>query len=62
MPLLIIHGEKDELVPVAMGRRLLAANDAIKESRFIADAGHNDVWDRGGEEVVIDFIRRRLGS
>lgn len=62
MPLLVIHGEQDDLVPVAMGRRLLAANDAIKESLFVADAGHNDVWDKGGETAAIDFIRRRLGG
>lgn len=59
MPLLIVHGEKDNLVPPAMSRRLLAATDTIKESVFLPDAGHNDIWQQGGDTVVLDFLARR---
>jgi fermentation-respiration switch protein FrsA (DUF1100 family) len=59
MPLLIVHGERDSLVPPSMGRRLLAATDTIKESAFLPNAGHNDIWQQGGDTVVLDFLARR---
>lgn len=59
MPLLIVHGEKDTLVPVAMGHRLFAATDTIKESAFLPDAAHNDIWQQGGDTIVLDFLARR---
>ncbi|RAU23980.1 alpha/beta hydrolase [Paramagnetospirillum kuznetsovii] len=59
VPLLVVHGEQDETVPVAMARRLLAAADMdYKESLFLPNAHHNDLWDHGAGEKVIDFIRR----
>jgi uncharacterized protein len=61
-PLLIVHGDKDTLVPAAMGRALLAAADCIKEAAFIEHAGHNDVWDEGGENAALDFLQKRLRS
>lgn len=59
-PLLIVHGEHDGVVPIAMGRELLAVAPAGKEGVFLAAAGHNDVWDLGGGEAALDFIARTL--
>ncbi|OAN48155.1 alpha/beta hydrolase [Paramagnetospirillum marisnigri] len=60
VPLLIVHGERDETVPVEMARRLLAATSTeAKEGLFIPTAHHNDLWDHGAGEKVIDFIARR---
>lgn len=59
-PLLIMHGEHDGLVPIAMGRALLAAAPAEKEGVFLPNAAHNDIWEHGGSEAALDFLARRV--
>ena len=49
IPVLIIHGEHDEVIPVAMGRRLYDAAPEPKELYIISGAHHNDVYNLGGE-------------
>ena len=59
IPTLIIHGERDELIPVGEGRTLFALSGAHeKKSLFVAGAGHNDLLERGLDrymEVVASF-------
>lgn len=43
MPVLFIHGMKDEVVPVAMSQRLFAAAAEPKELLLIPNAGHNNL-------------------
>lgn len=57
-PLFIFHGERDRVVPVDMSRSLLAAASEPKDSRFYAEAGHNNLYDFGAADAVIDFLRR----
>jgi alpha-beta hydrolase superfamily lysophospholipase len=48
IPTLIIHGERDELIPVEEGKTLFALSEASeKKSLFVAGAGHNDLLERG---------------
>jgi hypothetical protein len=56
MPLLVIHGEKDGIVPIRFGRKLFAA--ANEPKRFIAypQAGHMDCYRFGAFEAVVDFM------
>jgi fermentation-respiration switch protein FrsA (DUF1100 family) len=63
MPLLVMHGERDWVVPTTMGREILAAAESSshREGMFPAAAGHNDLWDHGAGDRTIDFIRRMLG-
>jgi len=49
MPLLVIHGEEDELIPVAEGRALFEAAPEPKAWYPIPRAGHNDTYLVGGE-------------
>lgn len=59
-PLLVVHGDQDETVPVAMGRALLnAAEKTIADGVFLPSGHHNDLWDHGAGEKILDFIRRR---
>jgi fermentation-respiration switch protein FrsA (DUF1100 family) len=59
-PLLLLHGEQDELVPVAMGREVLGrARTRDKRGLFLPEAGHNDIWDKGGADAVMDFLAER---
>jgi fermentation-respiration switch protein FrsA (DUF1100 family) len=48
-PVLIIHGEDDEIIPVEMGRRVFAAANPPKDLYIIPGAHHNDTYVVGGE-------------
>ena len=49
MPLLAIHGERDELIPFADGRTLFEAAPEPKTWYPIQGAGHNDTYRAGGD-------------
>jgi fermentation-respiration switch protein FrsA (DUF1100 family) len=49
-PVLFIHGERDHIIPIAMGRRLYDACPAPKEFRVVPGAGHNDVIATAGAQ------------
>ena len=57
-PLFVVHGERDHVVPTRFGRALFDAAVEPKESLFPAQAGHNDLYDHGAPEAVIEFLRR----
>ncbi|MBN1443977.1 MAG: alpha/beta hydrolase [Planctomycetes bacterium] len=64
-PLLMIHGERDTIVPVELGRRLFDAAREPKEIYLLPAADHNDLIFLGGAEYldrVDDFLRRHLGE
>jgi fermentation-respiration switch protein FrsA (DUF1100 family) len=59
MPLLVLHGERDEVVPFAQGRRVFDAAPEPKRFFAIPGAGHNDTYAAGGElywGVLRDFL------
>lgn len=49
-PLLLIHGDKDEMVPYKLGRELFMAANRPKEFYRIKGAGHNNTFDIAGDE------------
>ena len=55
-PLLILHGERDSIVPVAMGRRLYDAAKAPKRIELFPRGGHNDLFDHGAWEKAEAFL------
>jgi hypothetical protein len=60
VPKLIIHGERDEIVPFSMGQKLFEAAVDPKFFYPVKDAGHNDTFLVGGEkyiEVFAEFSR-----
>jgi uncharacterized protein len=61
-PILILHGERDRVVPVRYGRALLDAAPEPKEGWFAPEAGHEDLAGYGSLDVVVAFIERRLGG
>ena len=57
VPLLIVHGDADRVIPVAQGRRLLEMANEPKELAIFAGDGHDaigspSVWARGLEHVL----------
>ena len=55
-PLLVIHGEDDQVIPVAMGRAVYAAANAPKELATFPGAGHSDHHLHGSTEEVFRWI------
>jgi len=55
-PVLILHGERDSIVPVEMGRRLYDAAKEPKRIELFSRAGHNDLFDHGAWERAEAFL------
>ncbi len=61
-PVLILHGEADQVIPVALGKRLLAAANEPKTGIFPRHAGHNDLFAHGAFAHIEDMLRRESQS
>ncbi len=61
-PILILHGEKDTVIPPQFGRRLYEAISGPKEVRFFAEGGHSDLLEYGMASIVVDFLERTLSN
>lgn len=61
-PLLIMHGEADEVIPQSFGRRLFDAANEPKEGYWPKMAGHNSIFDLGGFLTAAEFIERRVAA
>jgi hypothetical protein len=61
-PILVLHGERDRVVPIRFGRALFDAAPEPKESWFAPEAGHEDLARYGGLDAAVAFIERRLGG
>lgn len=60
-PLLVLHGDRDRVIPFALGRRLYALAPEPKEFAIVAGAGHNDTTQVGGRpyfERIAGFLER----
>jgi fermentation-respiration switch protein FrsA (DUF1100 family) len=57
-PLLILHGERDAVIPVAMGRELFRLANEPKRLATFAAGGHSDLYldDNGALEAMKDWI------
>ncbi len=60
-PLLILHGDKDDLVPAEMGRRLFEAASEPKTLRIFDGCGHDDVCAVAGDDYFA-AVRQFLDS
>jgi fermentation-respiration switch protein FrsA (DUF1100 family) len=48
-PVLVLHGDRDEVVPFSQGQRVFAAAPEPKRFYAIGGAGHNDTYLAGGD-------------
>ncbi len=61
VPLLVLHGERDEVIPVALGRALYEAANPPKSFWQIPGATHNDMLDAAGPQYR-ERLRQFYGS
>jgi len=64
-PVLVAHGDRDEIIPVEQGRRLFDAAPEPKRLQIVPGAGHNDLTAVGGEkylDALADFVNDATGS
>jgi fermentation-respiration switch protein FrsA (DUF1100 family) len=55
-PLLILHGEQDEVIPAEMGRRVYSAANEPKRIETFPAGHHNDLFDHGAWESMRNFL------
>jgi fermentation-respiration switch protein FrsA (DUF1100 family) len=56
VPLFIIHGGRDQIIPLDQARRVYHAANEPKSLVVVPQAGHNDLYDRGAFEKVDGFL------
>jgi hypothetical protein len=52
IPLLMMHGDQDSVIPLSLGKKLFAAANEPKEFYLIQGADHNDTYFVGGNEYL----------
>ena len=55
-PLLLVHGERDLIVPTRFGRRLFDSAKEPKKAVFLPQGRHNDLADHGLAREVLAFV------
>jgi hypothetical protein len=61
-PLLVMHGDRDFVIPQRFGRQLFEAANQPKEGFWPRGLGHDDLFDNGGFDAAVAFIRRTLNQ
>jgi fermentation-respiration switch protein FrsA (DUF1100 family) len=65
LPKLIIHGDKDDIIPVELGRQVFDAAKPPKEWYVIQGADHNDTYAVGGKTYfrrLGEFVKKSLSA
>ena len=64
-PLMVLHGERDETVPLAQGKKLFDAANAPKKFQVLTGTGHNDTYLSGGTaywNFLEAFLAEQVGK
>ena len=65
LPKLVIHGDKDGIIPIELGRQVFDAAKPPKEWYAIQGADHNDTYLIGGRAYfrgLVEFIKKALAT
>ena len=57
IPLLVIHGDVDEVVPYSHGLALYERHQGKKTFLRLEGIGHNDLWGNAGDRVVAKIVK-----
>lgn len=55
-PVLVLHGERDRVVPIRFGERLFALANEPKRMVRLPQGNHSDLDDHGAVDVVREFV------
>ncbi|WP_413205461.1 alpha/beta hydrolase [Rhodospirillum sp. A1_3_36] len=58
MPLLVLHGQQDKVVPPDMGKRLAEVFPGPVETFFPSEGRHVDLFDHGAGPIMEAFLKR----
>ena len=61
-PVLVLHGARDDVVPIAFGEKLFALIPGPKQFIRFPDAGHNDLDHYGAMQAVHEFLAKTFGE
>lgn len=56
VPLFIVHGGRDAIIPLGLARHVFHAANEPKSLAVVPQAGHNDLFDRGAWDKVRGFL------
>ena len=59
-PVFIFHGDRDRTIPIRFGKGLFEAAVEPKESLWLKEASHNNLYDYGASQAVLDFLGRHF--
>lgn len=57
MPLLIMHGERDNVVSTRLGIQLYNAANGPKKLKLFSEGGHSDLYNFGAGQAVLEFLQ-----
>lgn len=55
-PLLVLHGERDRVVPLHFGKALFSAARSPKTAHFVPEGNHYDLYEHGAWRRIQSFI------
>ena len=58
VPLLVLHGERDAVVPVSQGKALYALAGPPKTLKLYPEGGHDDLPAHGSIQDTLDFLNK----
>jgi fermentation-respiration switch protein FrsA (DUF1100 family) len=56
VPVLVLHGERDEVIPAEMGLRVYRAANEPKRIELFPDGGHDDLFEHGAWDKARVFL------
>lgn len=55
-PLLVVHGDKDEVIPIQFGKKLFESANSPKSFILIKNGNHNDLTKLGVYKIYFEFL------
>ena len=56
-PLLVIHGEKDNVIDINFGKKVFKSAPEPKKAIFVKNAGHNNLYEFNIYEKIKQFLK-----
>ncbi len=57
-PLLVIHGEEDNVINIEFGKKIFNSAPKPKEAFYVKKGSHNNLYEFGVYEKIINFIKK----